>query len=192
MLMMASVANAAVIEEFGFVVGKVLSPDPTHLLHTQIISTNPPVPLVYDPVSIDVSGWSANGDSIDVSPVHIKGFDLPFQEIVLDLDCTLDQALFLGVPTGVIACDVANITHVENPSVLGTEIVLDTDTLVITQQGAIVDALGMASTPMLATASGTGTKGFLVPEPSNFAAALGFLAGILLIGIARLPSVMRE
>jgi hypothetical protein len=164
-LLLASPLCAATVTDFGFTVGKITSPDPTNLVYEDIKATNPAVPLIFSPVSADTSGWSSNGDPISLSPIVITGFDLPAQKVTLSLDCDRYQYHHGPMASAITSCAITSITHEGSPSVFGTPVDFASHSIVLSEQGTLVDAGGFAEVDFFATGSGTGTETFIVSEP---------------------------
>ena len=182
-LSFAATSHAVIVTDFGFTIGKMSLGGPKILLGSDIKTTNPPVPLVYSPLAIDTSPWSANGDPVLVAPVVISGFDAPLDKITIDLDCTRSQFAAGPMTAAFTDCDVLGITTTGTPKLFGTPIDIDVDSIVLSEQGTHVDPLGFATVPFAATASGTGLKTLTVTEPSaGLLALVGFaFLGLLLL-----------
>jgi hypothetical protein len=189
-LAFSSLASAVTITDFGFVSGKVSSPDLIHLVYEDLKATNPVVPLVFSPVSVDTSGWLVNGDPVSASSLSISGFDLPTQKIVVDLDCTRHEFSLGPIPSAVTHCEITGIAHIDSPTVFGSPIDLASTDIVLTEQGTDID-VGMLDVKFNATASGTGTAVMVTEQHGNVIMMCGG-GFLLLVGLLRMPTIMRS
>lgn len=180
-----AVCSAITITEFAFTAGKVTTSGPINLTLEDIAISNPAVPLDVADVKIDTSGWSADGDPVIVDPIVVSGFDVPSDEIKITLDCNRFQQSIGGFPTALTYCNVLSIGVTGFPSLLATPIDIDISSIVMSEQGTLVDTFGSASVPFLASASGTGSKVFPVSEPNGGSMISIFFSALAMFGLVR-------